>query len=552
MRPDQIGEADVVEVLTDSPPGSAVATKEGGLLRKPFGRWAAQVAYEPDAKTSSDKFMVETTTYAKRFAITTAEPPASTAKTEESDEFLKKYGVHVPGHGKAFVAKDVEGFMMLPIKEGNRWKPVAFKNHTELKQLHESTAGQNKRVMESFGSSFGIDDLDAPLGGGTDATRLWDQSFVPIMAGPFYKQLYIYDYLLMHAMAFEMVNHNALAAAAIKIMQRFTVGRGISYHIKDDDTRKVWDEFWQRNNMKDKFRQMARDLPWQGEIMLRFYEKQRGFTSLRCLDPSTCWEIVTDPEDFDHVYYYHFQWPTPYQIWTTGQIPTARYIIQEIPPTNIIHFKINVSAQEKRGRSDLLPGMPWLKRFNDFYNGQTVKAVLEANLVFKIKVKGDQQDVEAFLQNPALTELPPPGGTWVENEAVDLQATSTVLTAGRGSQGIGQQIASIFAASINLPAEYFNVESAGPARATALVRTDPAVKTIEDRQQLLREIGESIYDRVIADAIQNGRLDKSKARRDPDVELDGDDEIDDEMEEIPDRLTRRPTVQAQLIRTVSR
>ncbi len=29
----------------------------------------------------------------------------------------------------------------------------------------------------------------------------------------------------------------------------------------------------------------------------------------RVLDASTCWEIVTDPEDIEQVYYYHFQWP---------------------------------------------------------------------------------------------------------------------------------------------------------------------------------------------------------------------------------------------------
>jgi hypothetical protein len=554
-RPDLIGGADVAAALADEPPQSVV--DESQPKRKPYGKWAAQVSYDPDSKTSSDKFLASAPDYAKRFVISNAELPTGgdgVSAKEAQEGFLQKYGVQVPGHGGKFIAREVGGQVMLPIREGNRWKPVAFDGVAQLKQLSETQAGHDKQMMEGFGSGFGIDDFDAPMGGGAmDATRLWDREFVPIMAGPFYKQLYIYDYLLMHAMAFEMTNHNALAAGAIKIMQRFTIGRGISYHIKDDAVRKVWDEFWRRNNMKDKYRQFARDLPWQGELMVRFYEKQKGYTAVRSLDPSTCWEVVTDPEDFEHVYYYHFQWPTPYQIWTQGQIPVAKYIIQQIPPTNIIHLKINVSSQEKRGRSDLLPSMPWLKRFNDYYNGQTVKAVLEANLVFKIKVKGDQQDVEAFLQNPALTELPPPGGTWIENEAVDLTATSTVLTAGRGSQGIGQQIAAIVAASLNLPAEYFNIESSGPARATALVRTDPAVKTIEDRQQLLRELSDQIFERVIADAIDAGRLDLSKARRDPERVDEFDDEQDDVEpdEPVQSKLDRGTPTRATLVRTRS-
>jgi hypothetical protein len=440
--------------------------------------------------------------------------------------------------------------MLVPSREGNRWRPVEVRNYAELKQLEQSRWGRDKRQMESWGRFMEAPGEPFTPSGfsnspGGDATRLWDTEFVPTMGGPFYKQLYIHDYLKMHSTAFAMVNHNALAAAAIRIMERFTIGRGISYAIKDDEVRKVWDKFWRRNNMKQKFKQMARDLPWQGELMLRFYEKSRGVTNFRVLDPSTCWEVVTDPEDIEEVYYYHFQWPTPYQTWVSGNIPSSRYIVQQVPPTNIMHIKVNISSQEKRGRSILLAAMPWLQRFNDFYNGQTIKAVLEANLVFKIKVKGDQTDVDSFLENPALTELPPPGGVWIENEAVDLTATSAVLTAGRGSQGIGQQIASIVAASMLLPNEYFNIESGAAARATALVRTDPAVKTIEDQQQILKETGEQIFERVIAEAINAGLIDPSKAKHaNPDTTMDNGQ--DDE-----DREIKPMRAQARLVRTVA-
>lgn len=224
-----------------------------------------------------------------------------------------------------------------------------------------------------------------------------------------------------------------------------------------------------------------------------------------------------------HVEKYHnfaladgvFTHNTPFQIWTTGQIPVSKYIIQQIPPTQVQHVKINASSQEKRGRSDLLPAMPWLKRFNDYYNGIVVKALLEANLVYVVKVHGDQNDVNTIANDPNFTTLPPPGGMWLENEAVELKPLSAQLTAGRGSSGIGQQLASIVATSLNLPSEYFNIEAGGAARATALVRTDPAVKTIEDRQQTLKETLEDVYDRVIEAAIRSGRLSPEKARHEP-------------------------------------
>jgi len=152
--------------------------------------------------------------------------------------------------------------------------------------------------------------------------------------------------------------------------------------------------------------------------------------------------------------------------------------------------------------------------------------VLEANLVYKVKVKGDQADVDAISADPKLTILPPPGGVWVENDAVTLTPMSAQLSSGgaRGAQGIGQQIASIVATSLNLPSEYFNIESGGSARATALVRTDPAVKTVEDRQQLLRELIEDMYDRVMECAIATGRIDLSAVHGDPDIGMDKDEE----------------------------
>lgn len=787
--------------------GASSVTPEAAKGPKPAGRWAVRINYDPDDGSRQRDFEVPNEQYLKRYQA------RETIKPENAEP----------------VAPEFYGVVMDPVYTGRRflrWKPLALKTFAEARDYFANGNGRRKRFIEQFGiDSFGINDPDFTTPG-LSPTRLIDAGeFVPLIAGPFYKQLYIYDYLLMHARAFQLVNHNALAAAAVKIMTRFTLGRGLSFHIKDDESRKVWQEFWERNKLRDKSRVLAWDLAWQGELLIRYYERPgpRGFLSVRPLDASTCWEVVTDPEDVDEVYYYHFQWPclrgdvriacldgtnptlaelagrdiskkaplwvysydakrrrvvpgkavkcwragrkrcveveldngekivashdhpfllrdgryvwaerltprdslmplyrrqgyeevwqpdgrwepthhvvaeyaqgrkrrrgevvhhlnenrasntpdnlafvpkrvhdaetsarrwanpdlaiqrehwvetmrramtthwkqgtyrhltgagarrrftgwrkniaagvaaswadadkrerrfaamrqswapgsrrnariataastrarngqvapknhkivavrpagthvvydlqvechhnfalaagvfthnTPYQIWVTGNIPVSKYIVQQVPPTNVQHLKLNVSAQERRGRSDLLPAMPWFKRFGDFYSGQTVKALLEANLVWKVKIKGDQADVDAFLSNPAFTELPPPGGMWIENESVDLTAQSATMTANRGSMGIGQQLASVIATSLNLPNEYFNIEAGAPSRATALVRTDPAVKAIEDRQQRLKEVLEEMYDRVQTAALQAGRIGRRAARTEPEV-----------------------------------
>jgi len=500
----------VGESFAATPAGSAIGMEVRQPV-KPAGKWAALINYDPEKGTRESDFQTPMEDYVKRF--------------NARESFTVE--------GKGPVQPEFQGVFMEPVIEGRafqRWRPRLVEGMGHLKQYFESAEGKTKRFIEQFGIDP-ISSDDPFMSSGLSATRLIDQGdFVPLMNGPFYKQLYIYDYLLMHSRAFQLVNHNALAAAAVKIMTRFVLGRGIGFTIKNDQARAVWEEFWERNKLKKKLRLLARDFTWQGELLIRYYEPREGFMTLRCMDASSCWEVVTDPEDVEQVYYYHFQYPTPYQVWVTGNIPVSKYIIQQVPPTNIQHVTQNISAQEKRGRSDLLPGMAWLKRTDDFYNGMTVKALLEANLVWKVKVKGDQADVDAFLSNQAFTELPPPGGMWIENEAVSLEAQSANMSSGaRGSQGIGQQLANFFALSLNLPAEWFNLEGGpAPSRATALVRTDPAVKAIEDRQQIFRETIEEMYDRVMTAALIAGRITRKAAREDPHMGPGEDDEDDDD------------------------
>lgn len=419
----------------------------------------------------------------------------------------------------AGVRPEFSGVLMAPKWDANGrqfvWKPVSISSMAELRAFHESSLGKMKRAVEAVGDPFGSDYSVTNATQG--AFSQIDTEYVPLLSGPFNKQLYIYDYLLMHSRAFEMVNHAALAAAAVKIMTRFTVGRGLTFHVKDPQCQQIWDEFWTRNKMKERVRQLARDLPWQGELMAKYTERSRGFLTFRPVDPSTCWEVVTDPEDLEHVYYYHFAWPAPYQNWTTGKIPVSQYIVQQIPPTNIQHLKINISSSEKRGRSDLLPVMPWIKRFNDFFNGQTVKAVLEANLVYKIKVMGDQADIDNIMNDPRFAVLPPPGGMFFENDAISLTPISASMTGSRGSNGIGEQLSAIVAVALNMPTDYLGISSSSGGRGSSLIRTDPIVKAVEERQQLFTEMVEEMYDRVLAVAIDEGRIDPSKARHDPEV-----------------------------------
>src|SRR3972149_1092840 len=161
----------------------------GGTLPKPAGKWLVQVKYDPDKDCRLEDFQTSAPDYAKRFGVLESVP--------EEDQ-RAKFAVTVPGQ-RSFIPVELEGQILEPIstEEVRRWKPMRVHSVKELKAFTESEPGKLKRRMESVGDSgfFGSDD---PVPG-QNAFSLIDREFVPILSGPFFKQLYLYDYLLMHA-----------------------------------------------------------------------------------------------------------------------------------------------------------------------------------------------------------------------------------------------------------------------------------------------------------------------------------------------------------------
>lgn len=259
---------------------------------------------------------------------------------------------------------------------------------------------------------------------------------------------------------------------------------------------------------------------WQGELLIRKDEPLAGHLRVRSLDPSVILEIVTEPEDVEAVLFYHHQAPTAWQQPFSNlrnpalQIPTMRYIITQYPAREVHHVKLNVSSSEKWGRSDFYSSFATLKRHRDWVNAVTLKDMLHANLVWKIRLTGDDQDVDSFVADSNNTQLPPPGGTWVENTALELSPIhADMASSARTGQGnVGDFLLSLFAAAQQMPVTYFNGASGGPARATALQQGEPFVKKVMTRQQVLINILDHLFEEVVIRAYRAGILEQNDLR----------------------------------------
>jgi hypothetical protein len=224
----------------------------------------------------------------------------------------------------------------------------------------------------------------------------------------------------MSAKAFEAYNHDPVSWRLVHIIEQFALGAGLKSKVTKssgtgkgqthDAAQTEWDRFWEVNKMDDRVKKIARDVEIMGEQFVRdFAEPGRPRSTLvRSLDPASIYDIITDPEDFETVFFYHQQVQTPYQLYAppggrprgAQPAPTGasdgsatKYIIRQIDWREIDHYRINVGNAERRGRSALYPVLGWIKRMRDYMTSRVVQADMHSRYAYDLEVEGNPEDL---------------------------------------------------------------------------------------------------------------------------------------------------------------
>ena len=402
---------------------------------------------------------------------------------------------------KDFKPPVVKGFMAVLEKDAKRPSGVRFTrvrvdNTESLRSFMETDDFKRTRSLEF--DSFALGGY-GPGGGYSTAPFPPNNEYTPILGGPFSKQLYLFDYLSMHAKCFEAKNHNPLAKEIVDLITFFSFSKGVDVQFNNPQIDAAWSIFAKRNKLTEFLRMDSDTLTWAGEIMTHKGTFADGFPRLIHIDPSTVWEIVTDPQDIDNAYYFHQQFPTQWQlVYKPGDIG-SEYVINDIPADQVIHVKINTVPGEKRGRSDLFAVLGWLKRFKDYYDARVTKAQAEESYNLDVTIKGNAGDVSAWLNDPNNSVVPSPGDKLVHNEAVEYKfLVPTTSSSGNASDGVGEAIRSIVATGVGLSPEYLGVGGRASTKATAITKSEPAARKFEDRQLRMKGYIDQIVDYFLA------------------------------------------------------
>lgn len=339
--------------------------------------------------------------------------------------------------------------------------------------------------------------------------------YIPLMAGPWSKQLYQQQFLEMHAKAFEAINHNPAAKRIIHLTRDFLFGPGLNHSILNPGVDEVWSEFVERTGFYDELAEsIYPDMSWAGELELNFYDNKpfKGGTDYRMVDPSTILDVITDPEDIQSVYYYHQQYATAMQQYVTGNIPTTKYIIRQIPAGDILHVKLNVSKYEKRGRSDLFSILGWVKRLKDLMNARVIKGQLEAAFVWDVEVK--QGDLETQAASMKLPDPYKAGSTFVHNSGMKLTPLSGGMSGSGDNMPDIDALLSLIAMGGNIPKEFLGVTNRG-GRSGQLLSGEPGTRFFARRQAFINNrIVVPVFDRVVKNAIDAGLINPDEFLRD--------------------------------------
>lgn len=328
--------------------------------------------------------------------------------------------------------------------------------------------------------------------------------------GPFTRQLYLQAMWEMQARCFQLKNHDGVAKGLITLLTAFTIGDGIKMDFEDEKAQEVWDEFAERTCFDLRLPTWNDMLCTDGELFFHVVAMSKngksGYSDLLTIDASTVWEIITVPKNIFQVKGYWVQYPTQYQLYTVGGVPIADYIVEVVKPDEVVHLKINVYENEKRGRSDLLSVMSDIKLLQDIIRYKAVAVINRSALVFDETVTGQDTDVTSIAN--VQTNYLGPGTKHTHNESVKLD----ILTPdGRGEQKSGFQdelLARVGMGAGNQPIDYVGGGGGGSNRASALTKIEPAYKFFRRRQKMWEYGLKEVAKKVLQNAKSGGLLDQ--------------------------------------------
>ena len=277
----------------------------------------------------------------------------------------------------------------------------------------------------------------------------------------------------------EAYRKNPLAYRLIELTTDFVLGRGVKVRADSPEAQSLVDRFWghQQNRLDIRQFELCTELSISGELFVTFHTNPYdGMTYIRTIPAQMIDQIETNPEDIEDELRFH----------RVGSIAAASASLKPVSIegrwwTNeeCRHYAINRLPGCVRGQGDLVPMLPWLRRYKDWLTDRVRINKFKGAFLWDITLKGATK--QAILARQAQLASPPsPGSVIVHNEAEEWKAIQPMIDA-QSVEPDGKAMRLMLAAGGGVPL-HFLAEGESATRATAAEMGAPTYRHFERRQ----------------------------------------------------------------------
>ncbi|MCL5074204.1 MAG: phage portal protein [Chloroflexi bacterium] len=272
---------------------------------------------------------------------------------------------------------------------------------------------------------------------------------------------------------------NPLAYRIIELTTDYVLGKGMRVTSQDEEIQQFINEFWSHplNQMNTRQFDLCTELSLAGELFVTFHTNPYDkMTYVRSIPAASIDEIETNPDDIEDETRYHRKAESSAG-GATGMLRSSagRWWSKD----DCHHYAINRLVGAVRGQGDLVPLLPWLRRYKDWLTDRVRINKFKGAFLWDVKLLG--ADRAAILRRQGeLLEPPNPGSVIVHNEGEEWKAVQPLIDA-QAVEPDGKAMRLMIGAGAGVPL-HFLAEGESATKATAQEMSGPTLRHFERRQ----------------------------------------------------------------------
>lgn len=324
------------------------------------------------------------------------------------------------------------------------------------------------------------------------------------------------------AKARQLVVRNPHARNILRLLEAYVTGPGlkltVQQRIAETDARgpelvrvcqDLWDSFVSASQCHYSFSEHARRTWRDGEMFLRKFETDAWPPQVRFIDPERIGAtthqpdshgIITDSSDVE----------TPLAYLQID--PIGGSLVDEIPAADVLHSRIGVDSNQKRGVTLFAPILHTLDCFDKWVETELTARKLQSSIVLWRKVQGSPQQASGIADGASggdtsrgRRERIQPGTILTTNHGTDIQFLQPNTNFG-DAVPLGRMLLLNVAAGVGLPEFMLTSDASNANFASTMVAEGPAVKLFQAEQQFFSREFTRLWRWIMTEAVRIGEL----------------------------------------------